>query len=305
MYRRISKGPRIHQPRDADPQRPRSQNESDIADKAIHAHHAIEVHWAAEERHHHFKERWYWGLNAGLTFVAVIGAIATVILSILSLREAQRATSEARNATSEAHRQAEAEATQADVATRALRPYIFVDSVSRPDLLPQPFTPNLSAHPYQWYHTDNFRLLEWRIQINNYGRIPAIVKDVRCVFVITEVTPTTKVINLPIVAEHAGLLGSPGKSEQTIINSAPASTIADCGPSAVTLVNVSNERDIDLPDWKAQQMRNGYVWMLGAIDYENFFSEEKYITFFCFNFDKNTGYTGVMHRGPPSCDKRT
>jgi hypothetical protein len=55
----------------------------------------VEIHWATEERVHHYKERFYWRLAACLTSLAVFGAIATVIFSQLGLLEARRSTREA------------------------------------------------------------------------------------------------------------------------------------------------------------------------------------------------------------------
>jgi hypothetical protein len=101
--------------------------ESQPADKSmpsgpdIAAIHAVEVHWASEEREHHRKERFYWWITAILTFVAVAGAVTTVILSQLSLEEARRATKEAERATAEAHRQADEAQRQADVTESSLR----------------------------------------------------------------------------------------------------------------------------------------------------------------------------------------
>ncbi len=90
----------------------------------------MQLHWSSEESEHHRKERVYWVTTAVLTFVAVAGAIATVILSQLSLQEARRATREAEKATAEAHRQADASETQIAVAkstaAKQLRAYVSV-----------------------------------------------------------------------------------------------------------------------------------------------------------------------------------
>jgi hypothetical protein len=102
-----------------EPRRP--DDEARIADPTICALQAIEIHWAPEEREHHRQERWYWGLTAILTFFAVGGAVATVILSQLSLDESRRATGEAIQATAEAHRQADEAHRQAEAAVEAAK----------------------------------------------------------------------------------------------------------------------------------------------------------------------------------------
>jgi hypothetical protein len=77
-----------------------------------------EKHWDADEREHHRVERRYWGVTALLTFIAVLGAVGTTVLSKWSLDESQRAVAEARRATSEAHRQADAVEKQTRISVR-------------------------------------------------------------------------------------------------------------------------------------------------------------------------------------------
>ncbi len=78
-------------------------------------------HWHPEERRHHKVERFFWRFTAFLTLVAAIGAIATVIISNLTLRESQVGTEQMR-------RQAKATEDQVDVASdtekRQLRAYV-------------------------------------------------------------------------------------------------------------------------------------------------------------------------------------
>jgi hypothetical protein len=88
-----------------------------------------EKHWDADEREHHRIERRYWYLTALLTFVAVLGAIGTTVLSKLSLDESQRAVAEAIKATSEAHRQADAAEKQIRI---SVRPWVGLTDDSNP-----------------------------------------------------------------------------------------------------------------------------------------------------------------------------
>ncbi|CAJ0879349.1 hypothetical protein AMST5_03052 [freshwater sediment metagenome] len=82
--------------------------------------------WHPEEREHHRVERRYWQTTAVLTFFAVAGAIATVLISNWTLEETRKATFEA-------HRQAEQAIRQANIASeteqKQLRAYIYVDKV--------------------------------------------------------------------------------------------------------------------------------------------------------------------------------
>ena len=91
---------------------------------------SVEIHWSPEERGHHGKERKYWWVTVVLTFLAVAGAITTVILSQLSLDEARRATSETEKIAAEAHRQANAAEAQTVIAHEALiantRPWVKI-----------------------------------------------------------------------------------------------------------------------------------------------------------------------------------
>lgn len=93
----------------------------------------VQIHWSSEERKHRQKERFYWILTAILTFGAVLGALATVIISQLSLREARKATDEAKMATAEAHRQADAAEKQVEVmqntAEQQLRSYVIINTM--------------------------------------------------------------------------------------------------------------------------------------------------------------------------------
>jgi hypothetical protein len=70
-----------------------------------------ELHWDVDEREHHRIERRYWYITAFLTVVAALGAIGTTVLSILSVREARKATSEA-------HRQADGLEKQTKISVR-------------------------------------------------------------------------------------------------------------------------------------------------------------------------------------------
>jgi hypothetical protein len=96
----------------------------------------VQIHWSSEERKHHWTERFYWILTAILTFGAVLGALATVIISQLSLREARKATDEAKTATAEAHRQADAAEKQVEVtqntAEQQLRSYVIINTMVNP-----------------------------------------------------------------------------------------------------------------------------------------------------------------------------
>ncbi|MGO9430813.1 hypothetical protein, partial [Rhodoblastus sp.] len=86
--------------------------------------------WLPEEREHHKTEQRYWLWSTVLTALAVMGAIATVILSKWSLEESQKAVAEARRATGEAHRQADATESQIvvakDIEQRQLRAYVGI-----------------------------------------------------------------------------------------------------------------------------------------------------------------------------------
>ena len=100
----------------------RPGNESEQKGEASDSIKPVQEGWNPEEREHHRKERVYWRLSAFLTFIAVLGAVATVILSQLSLTEARRATVEATRQANEAKR-------QADLAQEQNRPFVGVPKI--------------------------------------------------------------------------------------------------------------------------------------------------------------------------------
>lgn len=124
----------------------------------------VQIHWSSEERKHHQNERFYWILTAILTFGAVLGALATVLISQLSLREARKATDEAKTATAEAHRQADAAEKQVEVmqntAEQQLRSYAII---------------NTMVNQYTGNEIDNVKLnglAKLYLQITDVGQTP-------------------------------------------------------------------------------------------------------------------------------------
>lgn len=138
-------GPRSQRPKIAPPPIREAQSDSDgpsdkagVCDPSIGASQSIEIRWTAEERQLRRKERFYWGLTAVLTFIAVIGAIATVVLSQLSLLQARKSVREASHATIEARRQADAVVAQLAILRAEQRPILQIESTIVP--LPIRFT---------------------------------------------------------------------------------------------------------------------------------------------------------------------
>jgi hypothetical protein len=95
-----------------------TKDEAGIGKPPIPPSQPQEKHWDSDEREHHRIERRYWGITALLTFIAVLGAVATTVLSKWSLDESQQSVAEARRATSEAHRQADAVEKQTKISVR-------------------------------------------------------------------------------------------------------------------------------------------------------------------------------------------
>lgn len=113
----------------------------------------MEKHWHPEEREHHRKERFYWRVIAFLTFLAVIGAIGTVVLTSYSLEEARRATRETR-------RQADEAGKQTFIADQTLRytqrAFIYIKEFNT-SFVPFPVTETPNSWGYQphWINEGN------------------------------------------------------------------------------------------------------------------------------------------------------
>lgn len=111
-------------PNDTKAESYRSSYEAQREKRLAPFHKTIQEGWHSDEREHHRIERGYWRLTTFLTFFAVAGAIATVIISNWTLKEAHKATNEARRQADEAALQVKI---SKDTEERQLRSYMIAE----------------------------------------------------------------------------------------------------------------------------------------------------------------------------------
>jgi hypothetical protein len=189
-------------------------------------------------------------------------------------------------------------ATQTNISQQTARSYLFVQYVNFNTL--DPTEQSVFSSIYKWTHDENASFLFQKFSVINYGRVPAVVKDIKCKFVISEKTPDLDTINRLRADPFSNVSEWESTREADVFGASTEPHQFDCGPA---VEGVWQPRETS--QWRMEQLHKGDVWMIGVVSYANIVSAEEYTSYFCFSYQKIVGFTGVMDRGPTSCDKRT